>query len=60
MRGVRAASDADAERWDLAWDSDWEHPEDRDRANGDGTARAGDVVGLEALSLRVYVSTPPR
>ncbi len=60
LPGVRAASDADAERWDLAWDSDWEHPEDRDRANGDGTARAGDVVGLEALSLRVYVSTPPR
>ncbi|MGN7703837.1 glycogen debranching protein GlgX [Cellulosimicrobium sp. 22601] len=60
LPGVRAAAGADPERWDLAWDSDWEHPDDRDRANGDGSARAGDVVGLEALSLRVYVSTPPR
>ncbi|WP_353709501.1 glycogen debranching protein GlgX [Cellulosimicrobium sp. ES-005] len=60
LPGVRAAAGADPERWDLAWDSDWEHPDDRDRANGDGTAHAGDVVGLEALSLRVYVSTPPR
>jgi isoamylase len=39
------------------WDSDWEHPDDQ----GDEDARAGDVVVLEPLSVRVYVSpTPPR
>jgi isoamylase len=58
LPGVRVAYGAEPERWELVWDSDWEHPEDRDRANGDDDARAGDVVGLEALSLRVYASTP--
>ena len=56
LPSVRAAAGGAPERWTLAWDSDWEHPDDRERANGDGTARAGDVVGLEGLSLRVYVS----
>lgn len=59
LPSARAAVGGEPERWELAWDSDWEHPDDRDRVNGDGTARAGDVVGLEALSVRVYVSTPP-
>ncbi|MCB7138023.1 glycogen debranching protein GlgX [Cellulosimicrobium marinum] len=58
LPGVRGAAGGAPERWDLAWDSDWEHPDDR--ADGDPSARAGDVVGLEALSLRVYVSAPPR
>nr|WP_123307202.1 glycogen debranching protein GlgX [Cellulomonas sp. PhB143] len=42
--------------WTLAWDSDWEHPDDRSTVEGDGTAAPGDVVVLEPLSLQVYVS----
>ncbi|MFJ1513413.1 glycogen debranching protein GlgX [Cellulosimicrobium funkei] len=61
LPGLRADAGGEPERWELAWDSDWEHPGDPDRAAGESAARPGDVVGLEALSLRVYVSpTPPR
>ncbi|MGO2740938.1 MAG: hypothetical protein ACTIAP_08075, partial [Cellulosimicrobium funkei] len=61
LPGLRAAAGGEPERWELVWDSDWEHPDDPDRAPGESAARPGAVVGLEALSLRVYVSpTPPR
>jgi isoamylase len=57
LPSVRAAAGEALERWSLVWDSDWEHPDDQ----GDEDARAGDVVVLEPLSVRVYVSpTPPR
>lgn len=56
LPGARAAAGDPAEHWELVWDSTWEHPDDLDRANGEGTAEPGDVVGLEPLSLRVYVS----
>ncbi|MBD8080140.1 glycogen debranching protein GlgX [Cellulosimicrobium arenosum] len=59
LPGVRAVAGDEPESWELAWDSDWEHPADRDRTNGEGSVRAGSVVGLEPLSLQVYVSPAP-
>ncbi|WP_083649260.1 glycogen debranching protein GlgX [Cellulosimicrobium sp. CUA-896] len=57
LPGLRAAAGGEPERWTLAWDSAWEHPGDRADVDGDGLARPGDVVVLEPLNLRVYVST---
>lgn len=56
LPGVRDAAGDEPERWSLAWDSAWEHPGDRAGVDGDGHARPGDVVVLEPLNLRVYVS----
>ncbi len=43
-------------RWELAWDSAWEHPGERSSAAIGGGLHpdAGDTVVLEALSVRVY------
>ncbi len=66
LPGLRAAAGDEPERWELAWDSVWEHPGDRADLERDGIARPGDVVVLEPLNLRVYVSpatavsAPPR
>ncbi|MFD6030659.1 glycogen debranching protein GlgX [Cellulosimicrobium funkei] len=60
LPGLRAAAGGEPERWELVWDSDWEHPDDPDRSPSESAARPGDVVGLEALSLRVYVSPTPQ
>ncbi|MDM7832381.1 glycogen debranching protein GlgX [Cellulomonas edaphi] len=45
------------DRWELAWDSVWEHPgEQRAAAIGGALhAAAGDVAPLEPLSMRVYL-----
>ncbi len=48
-----------APAWHLRWDSTVEHPDDLERpdgpaANGNGLARSGASVLVEALSIRVY------
>ena len=45
------------DRWELAWDSVWEHPSEQRAAAIAGAlhATAGEVAPLEPLSLRVYV-----
>jgi len=40
LPGTRAASGGEPERWSLAWDSDWEHPDDRTPT---GDVPTGDV-----------------
>jgi glycogen operon protein len=53
-----ALGDDRSTRWELTWDSVWEHPGERDAdLNGSPHALTGDHVLVEALSLRVYVAT---
>ncbi|WP_265521943.1 glycogen debranching protein GlgX [Oerskovia flava] len=42
--------------WELVWDSNWEHPDDRESSNGDLHVQAGDEVQLEPLSVHVYTA----
>ncbi len=48
------------DRWRLAWDSVWEHPDDQRSSAIAGAlhAHAGESVVLEPLSLRVYLLDP--
>ena len=47
-------------RWELAWDSTWEHPDESRSAAIEGAlhADAGTPVLLEPLTLRVYTAPP--
>ena len=52
-----ALADERPTRWELAWDSAWEHPGERSSAAIGGGLHpdAGDTVVLEPLSLRLYL-----
>ncbi|WP_454043265.1 glycogen debranching protein GlgX [Cellulosimicrobium sp. Marseille-Q8652] len=41
LPGVRAAAGSTPERWTLAWDSDWEHPDDRAAGDEAGPGATG-------------------
>jgi len=45
-------------RWQLEWDSTWEHPDRRETTEGNGneSPSAGDAVTLDPLTLRIYRS----
>ena len=44
-------------RWELTWDSAWEHPDERHaEVNGSPHPVTGDLVVVEPLTLRVYVA----
>ncbi|HEY3438631.1 MAG TPA: glycogen debranching protein GlgX [Actinotalea sp.] len=49
-----------AERWELAWDSVWEHPDEVRGAAIAGSLHAlpGERVLVDGLSLRLYVAVP--
>ena len=51
---VRLVDDG-VDRWALAWDSVWEHPDDATSTGSPLEVAAGSLATLEPLSLRVYV-----
>ena len=46
-----------ATRWELTWDSAWEHPDERHTTvSGSQHPGTGDHVLVDPLTLRVYVA----